>query len=111
MYFLFVPAMYGHSDQWTVGTLSQCTDCFPFVLFPCMLSSSLHMLFCTSVRGVARGKYMWKHGSRSGQDRFVIQLCPGSWVFGGRCKPPAGGGPGQSLGSKRIFGNNLLKIG
>ena len=42
-----------------------------------------------SVRGVARGKYMWKQGRRSGRDRFVTQLCPAGGL-GGRCNPPSG---------------------
>ena len=54
------------------------------------------------------GKCMWKQGV----DPDKISLWPkfvqlGVW---GRCKPPQRG-PGQSPGIKRIFGNNLLKIG
>ena len=40
------------------------------------------------VRGVARGKCMWKQGRRSGQDRFVTQLCPAGGL-GGAVSPPA----------------------
>ena len=58
-------------------------------------------------RGVARGKCMWKQGRRSGQDRFVTQLCPAG-CLGGAVSPHRG--PGQSPGTQRIF-DNLLKIG
>ena len=47
--------------------------------------------FVASTRGVARGKCMWKHGRRSGLDRFVTQLCPARG-FGGTVSLPAGFG-------------------
>ena len=34
---------------------------------------------------------MWKQGRRSGQDRFVTQLCPAGGL-GGAVSPPAGPG-------------------
>ena len=45
---------------------------------------------------------------RSGQYRFVTQICPAGGL--GALEAPQRG-PGQSPGIKRIFGNNLLKIG
>ena len=41
--------------------------------------------------------------------RSVCDPTLSNWGFGGAVSPPAG--PGLSPGSKRIFGNNLLKIG
>ena len=52
---------------------------------------------------------MWKQVRRSGQDRFVTQLCPAGGLGDSVSPPPAG--PGVEPRSKHIFGNNLLKIG
>ena len=57
------------------------------------------------IRGVELGvesKCMRKQGRRSGQERFVTQLCPAGGVRGA-VNPQRG--PGRSPGSKSIFGN------